>query len=593
MTRPDRRAGKTPAPRTRGRQQAAAPSLPRRSEWARWVAMAVIAAAILLFVSAWSPPLPASLEMRLVASTPRSLAPVVGTLGSMVVAAAWRGILVVVVGAAMHWATVGFPMAAWGQAFGVAALCGLPVIVRWPSAVGVYALPCAVGLGLWAWWSARMTAKGPLRALLWFAGSGVACVAAVALLGRTLFEATPKVVDVPAITAEDGVRLEQMLKLAERREDRTADLHFTAANLTGIAAAWLTSSASATRLAFAGDADRLQCEFTRPVSAGQREPRYFNLVATVQPAIRHGRIDPGLSAVRVGGLRVPDALVPPLSSLVGSLLARTPEARRLADAVTEMSFAAGRLHLVVEPDRASAAFAASMALSPAASERLRDDVRGIVATMVAELSSLPAGDDRFLGLVRGAFEIAARPTAGANPAERNRAAIVALAMLIGDSRIGRLAGFPASEELASFPVLFSRRTTLQRRNDLARHFVVSAALRALSTSDYAMALGLFKEQLDAVDGGTGFSFTDIAADMAGLRFAENAVDPAGAARFQRRVAAECAVEAMLPALGGLPDGLSQATFETLYGSPQDSRYQMVIRVISHRMEACSLLTTAR
>ena len=230
-----------------------------------------------------------------------------------------------------------------------------------------------------------------------------------------------------------------------------------------------------------------------------------------------------------------------------------------------------------------------MALSPAASERLREDVRLVIETMVAELSALPAGDDRFIGLVRGAFEIAARPTAGTPAAERNRAAIVALAMLIGDPRIGRLAGFPAREELPSFPVLFGRTTTLHGRNDLARHFVVSAALRALSTTDYAMAMGLFKEQLDAVDGGTGFSFTDIAADMAGLRFADIAVDPAEADRMRRLVAADWSVAAILPALEGLPDGLSQTTFETLYGSPQDPRYQVVIRVIGHRMEACALL----
>jgi hypothetical protein len=558
-----------------------------------WVAWAVVAVAVLLFVAPWSPPVPSILDASLAGAAPRSLSPVMGWIAHVTLAAVWRGLLVLVIGGAAASATAALRLPWWAQAAIVVALCGLPVVVRWPSRLGLDVLPVAMGLGVWAWCSVWLVRRHLIGSLAWFGASGLAFAAALAVLFACLIESTPRVTDVPAITQEDRARLEQMLKLAGEQKGEHAELRLSAADLTRIAAAWLASRSADTRVAFDGPGDRLQCQATQRVFGSREQPAYLNVVADMRPAVTDGMVDPGLRSLRIGRVTIPAALAARLSTAFGNEISRTPEAGRMVRAIGTLSFAAGELLVVADPDRASSAFAASMASSSRVSDDLRADVREIMRNLVDECSTLPVGDERFIGLVRKAFEAAARRSTAMTAAERNRAALVALAIQIGDPRLRRLAGFPANEDLPSFRWDFDDQVTLGGRNDLARHFVVSGALRALATRDISMTMGLFKEQLDAVDGGTGFSFTDIAADMAGLRFADKVLEPSGAARMQERIQAEISVAALLPSLESLSDGLSQVMFERLYGSLTDERYRMVIRVISHRMEACSLLTTGQ
>ena len=61
---------------------------------------------------------------------------------------------------------------------------------------------------------------------------------------------------------------------------------------------------------------------------------------------------------------------------------------------------------------------------------------------------------------------------------------------------------------------------VQGRHDLCQHFVVSAALTAMLGAKNAESAGILKEMLDARDGGSGFSFNDLSADLAGVAFAQ-------------------------------------------------------------------------
>ena len=112
--------------------------------------------------------------------------------------------------------------------------------------------------------------------------------------------------------------------------------------------------------------------------------------------------------------------------------------------------------------------------------------------------------------------------------------------------------------------------TMRGRHDLAQHFVVSCALTALLGPTLAEAAGLLKEQLDMQPGGSGFSFVDLCADLAGVTFAkwlrQGGTVPA-------EVAATFTVAAFLPELGGLREGLSQEAFARAYGSISDERFQ--------------------
>jgi len=537
----------------------------------RGVRVALVAALVLSAVP-WTPPL-------------------AGTVAASGAAAAIRAIPALVVGATVPLALAAARRPAWMEALVVAGALAAAALIRdWGSAI--LAVPLLVAIGLWAWQTARVAVRSTRRALLW-AGAGVAVAALVPpILLAVLLESRPRITEVPPITPEDRARLEQMLRVAGDRADEPSELRFDTADLTGIAAAWLGARSSPAKVTFSGAGDRLTCELSAPLpDAGA--PRFLNLRAEMRPRIAGGSIDPGLVALRIGPVDLPAVVVPALGRLVAQSLRRIPEAGRLVDTVDELSFESGSMVIVADADRAAGAFADSMASSSGASARMRDNARAIMRALVVECEPIPPGDGRFEALLRAAFRIAGDRSGADDHVEQNRAALVALGIQIGDPRVRRVAGFPATEEMPAFPWLYDARTTLRGRNDLARHFLVSAALRALSTRDFGMTMGLFKEQLDAVDGGSGFSFADIAADMAGLRLADHAIDPRRAARLQREIQDDASADTLLPSLEGLSENLSQAEFATRYGSPSDDRYHEVIRLIEARMESCAHLATTR
>jgi hypothetical protein len=110
--------------------------------------------------------------------------------------------------------------------------------------------------------------------------------------------------------------------------------------------------------------------------------------------------------------------------------------------------------------------------------------------------------------------------------------------------------------------------TVRGRQDLAQHFVVSCALTALVGPHGAEAVGIAKELSDSRHG-SGFSFADLSADLAGVTFATHV----GEAKIPlSRLAASFAVEDYVPAVQDLQEGISWTDFLREYGSAQDDRF---------------------
>ena len=126
-----------------------------------------------------------------------------------------------------------------------------------------------------------------------------------------------------------------------------------------------------------------------------------------------------------------------------------------------------------------------------------------------------------------------------------------------------------SEQLRSRKVQVLGTPTMQNRADLAQHFFLSAFLTATMGPDAALSIGLTKEMADA-NGGTGFSFADLAADRAGIEFAKQIL--------AKRVALETVSERFrvadfMPPIDGLQEGLSMQTFKDQYGSLESKTFQ--------------------
>lgn len=121
--------------------------------------------------------------------------------------------------------------------------------------------------------------------------------------------------------------------------------------------------------------------------------------------------------------------------------------------------------------------------------------------------------------------------------------------------------------------------TLRGRHDLAQHFFLSAAIAAGAGRFPAEAAGLAKEMRDS-DGGSGFSFSDWAADLSGIAMAEAMADgKLSLSELSRRFRAAD----FLPTITDLTDGLSRAEFEKQFGSTADARFRRIDTDIRRRI----------
>lgn len=169
---------------------------------------------------------------------------------------------------------------------------------------------------------------------------------------------------------------------------------------------------------------------------------------------------------------------------------------------------------------------------------------------------------------------------GGDAAAENRAAIIALAFFVNGKGLGAV--IPAARD---WPRPGPRNVTLAGRHDFAQHYSISAAIAASAGSPLADAVGLYKEVEDA-QGGSGFSFNDIAADRAGTRFGELAtMNPAGAQKVQRAATGRFSASEMFPEVKDLPEFMQEAEFKRRYGGIGGAEYKKMMAEIERRIAA--------
>jgi hypothetical protein len=178
---------------------------------------------------------------------------------------------------------------------------------------------------------------------------------------------------------------------------------------------------------------------------------------------------------------------------------------------------------------------------------------------------------------------------GENPVEENKAGLLALAIYLGSANFNSVVGAIDKETLRICKSSGSH-IVLANRSDLRLHFIYSAALKVISSSELSFTLGEFKELLDSQKGGSGFSFSDLAADRAGIRFAELALDSSGALRIQRMAADLTQEEVFLPSISGLPEEIPQHLFEKRGGIESDY-YRKYLAIINVRIDKLTLYKT--
>ena len=126
---------------------------------------------------------------------------------------------------------------------------------------------------------------------------------------------------------------------------------------------------------------------------------------------------------------------------------------------------------------------------------------------------------------------------------------------------------------------FLSETTMGGQRDLARHFLTSAQLTATAGAPAAQAAGLAKELADG-QSASGFSFSDVAADRAGIRFAQAVLDKKVTLGL---LALTFSVPSYMPSVEGLPEKIASKDFATQFGTKDDPRFLKQLQEIDQRI----------
>ena len=318
--------------------------------------------------------------------------------------------------------------------------------------------------------------------------------------------------------------------------------------------------------------DRLQVAATVPVRYLPQR-KHLNIEGTLLAVDGQPRV----GELQIGSLRVPGAIA---DRLAWPLINQLFPAQRLDSAAGPVT------HVEILPDL----LRLSYRWNPEVIEQTRttlitgsdhDALRSYHDRLI-ELQSRGIGSrGALVDLLQPMFALASLRSVDHDPVEEN----VALLTLLGT--------WASGQDLAALVPDRPQQPTgfwlkLSGRRDFARHFLASAALAARGDRTLSDAVGLLKEMSD-IYRGSGFSFTDIAADRAGSKFGELASQSPQAAReLQQRLAAGVADSDLMPATDDLPEHMRGDAFKQRFDHVGSPAYQAMMEQIERRIDACGL-----
>ncbi len=386
-------------------------------------------------------------------------------------------------------------------------------------------------------------------------------------------EAQPLVRHQAQLEQGDLVRVKQILGRQGPRDDRAAEsrLELGESDLN-LALRYLLNQYHDGRGRVTLSSGLLHGEFTWRLSNSPARP-YLNLALNLEA--KNGRTR--ITGLRLGRLDLPMALDGHwLADLLGRLFSRE-ELPLLHAEIRRLVITPERMTLYYQWDPKLLEQVRSLAMDEAERKTALIHFRALALRL-----RNPPGD--LAELLRDSLRLAAeRSRETGDEIRENRAALVAL----GFYALGRSADrlIDNGESLPRLPAGWVR---LQAREDLSRHFLVSAAVSASSDSNLSDVIGLYKEWSDS-RGGSGFSFVDLAADRAGTRFGEIATkDTASARRLLRIAAGNIEDGDLLPPVRDLPENLSEDDFEKAFGGIGEPRYRHMLDTIERRLDALPL-----
>lgn len=394
----------------------------------------------------------------------------------------------------------------------------------------------------------------------------IALPVALALMLWLAVENTPRVVATARASVPDLAATRDKLGAADPRllaPGTIATIALTPAELT-TAANYLLRGVGGIAAATIKDGDLLLTA-TVPMPVNPIG-RYLNVDALMHAD--GGK--PGIARMRIGQLTIPPVIANVLIANTPRWMGAENEAAQVIELVRGMRVANGAVEITYQWDPDTYRRLRAHLIPSEDLERLRVTNELLTRVVRDWKSDLP-----LTALLRVMIQTA-KP-AGGNLADENRALLIVLAAFATGKDPGGIL-----PEARNWPRPMPQRLLLRGRDDLAQHFIVSAAIAATAGSAAADAIGLDKELRDTTSG-SGFSFADLEADRAGTVFGQRFVDPAHAARLRAAFAGRLRDEDIMPSVAGLPERLTDAEFRALYGEVGSRAYNALLVDIEARI----------
>jgi len=471
------------------------------------------------------------------------------------------------------------------------------LIAAWERATMVSLAPSLVGclLGVWA----GIAWHRGWRARLWFLPK-VGVLAMLSVLGAgsiawLSLEDAPMSFQGERIGSEEMQRVVTMIRHRgpqSLRDDQTCTLHLTGRDVTALLSHFLSLHTHERKMSVCLDRGRISVLVSLPVQLGRLGPRYLNVDVAGNVAVSNGTLRLSADRLGIGSITVPSWLLHGLGPYMVSLLNHDPRAHAVVQATREIAIEPGVIQVTYGAFTLPVLHRGRLLHSSSVNERVLTSTQVQVDHLLLLFAVDPAADclPSFNLCLKTAFALARERSLQGDAVVENRAAILALGILLGHPQIESLLGDVVrrrgDEEAVwrtpDYIVIYGR-------SDWTRHFCVSAAITVLSDENISSVCGSIKEELDMEAGRSGFSFADLLADRAGAMLASQATkDEEAALVLQSRLIQGFPIEVVCPPADNLPEGISDVDLESRYGGIGGEKYQQIIEEIERRVAACAL-----
>lgn len=286
---------------------------------------------------------------------------------------------------------------------------------------------------------------------------------------------------------------------------------------------------------------------------------------------------PEIDHLSLGKIRIPGLIASNLSKIIYSLMLPDADWKALQAMIRKVGFINKQMIVTYKwhenlPTKLSGAFLPGQ-------EQHRIEVYQQRLVMLTHASKRQLS---LTELTQPLFQLANERSRQGDPIGENRAVILVLTLYANRLTLNKIIPSLKSQYRPIW-----RTVTLNLRNDLSKHYLVSATLAAYAGTPLADAIGLYKELEDS-RGGSGFSFIDMTANRAGTLMGELAVQNPSQARRIQEFMTTAQERDFIPETADLPEYLAEQAFNRLYGGLEGAAYQKMVQQIEHRIAQLSI-----